>query len=149
MGRHIAVVLYLVAMAAVIVGVDFVFFRNRFWERLTVNIGIVLVFAAFYLRFLRRPSMKRRDSALPCDLCRRTSPRYRRVICGFVLESPGSARLPPLPLRCESDQFQPKEITKHFGWLHASAAPYQPRSRGCLPRLTMRSRSESRSGGVS
>ena len=55
MGRQIAVVLYVVAMAAVIVGVDFVFFRNRIWERLTVNIGIVLVFAAFYLRFLRRP----------------------------------------------------------------------------------------------
>ena len=55
MGEQVAVVLYLVAMAAVIVGVDFVFFRNRFWERLTVNIGIVLVFAAFYLRFLRRP----------------------------------------------------------------------------------------------
>ena len=55
MGRPVAVVLYVVAMAAVIVGVDFVFFRNRFWERLTVNIGIVLVFAAFYLIFLRRP----------------------------------------------------------------------------------------------
>jgi hypothetical protein len=55
MGRQVAVVLYLAAMAAVIVGVDFVFFRNRFWERLIVNIGIVLVFAAFYLRFLRRP----------------------------------------------------------------------------------------------
>ncbi len=55
MGRQVAVVLYVVAMAAVIVVVDFVFFRNRFWERLTVNIGIVLVFAAFYLRFLRRP----------------------------------------------------------------------------------------------
>jgi hypothetical protein len=55
MGRQVAVVVYVVAMAAVIVGVDFVFFRNRFWERLTVNIGIVLVFAAFYLRFLRRP----------------------------------------------------------------------------------------------
>jgi hypothetical protein len=55
MGRHAAVVLYGVAMAAVIAGVDFLFFRNRFWERLTVNIGIVLVFAAFYLRFLRRP----------------------------------------------------------------------------------------------
>jgi hypothetical protein len=57
MGRQVANVLYVVAMAAVIVGVDFVFFRNRFrfWERLTVNIGIVLVFAAFYLRFLRRP----------------------------------------------------------------------------------------------
>ena len=55
MGRQVAVVLYVVAMAAVIVGVDFVFFRNRFLERLTVNIGFVLVFAAFYLRFLRRP----------------------------------------------------------------------------------------------
>jgi hypothetical protein len=53
-GGQVAVVLYVVAMAAVIVVVDFVFFRNRFWERLTVNIGIVLVFAAFYLRFLRR-----------------------------------------------------------------------------------------------
>jgi len=55
MGGHVAVVLYVLAMAAVIVAVDFVFFRNRFWERLTANIGIVLVFAAFYLRFLRRP----------------------------------------------------------------------------------------------
>ena len=33
-GRKVAVLLYVVAMAAVIVGVDFVFFRNRFWERL-------------------------------------------------------------------------------------------------------------------
>jgi hypothetical protein len=55
MSRQLAVVLYAVAMAAVIVGVDLVFFRNRFWERLTVNIGIVLVFAAFYFRFLTRP----------------------------------------------------------------------------------------------
>lgn len=46
--------LYVVAMAAIIVGVDLAFFRNRFWERLTVNIGIVLVFAAFYWRFLSR-----------------------------------------------------------------------------------------------
>ncbi len=55
MGRQVAIVLCVVAMVAVIVGVDFVFFRNRLWERLTVNIAIVLVFAAFYLRFLRRP----------------------------------------------------------------------------------------------
>jgi hypothetical protein len=48
MDRRIAAVLYAVAMAAVIVGVDFAFFRNRFWERLIVNIGIVLVFGAFY-----------------------------------------------------------------------------------------------------
>lgn len=54
MGRTGAV-LYLVAMAAVTVGVDFAFFRNRFWERLAVNVGIVVVFVAFYLRFLRRP----------------------------------------------------------------------------------------------
>ena len=46
--------LYVVAMAAVIVGVDFLFFRNRLWERLAVNVGIVLVFVAFYFRFLRR-----------------------------------------------------------------------------------------------
>ncbi|MFZ3277711.1 MAG: hypothetical protein WA182_12485 [Candidatus Sulfotelmatobacter sp.] len=55
MRRQVAGVLYVVAMAAVIVGVDFVFFRNRFLERLTVNIGIVMVFAAFYWRFLKRP----------------------------------------------------------------------------------------------
>jgi hypothetical protein len=53
MGRPIAVVLYVVAMIAIIVGTDLFFFRNRFWERLIVNIGIVLVFAAFYLRYFR------------------------------------------------------------------------------------------------
>jgi hypothetical protein len=55
MSRQVAGALYLVAMAALIVAVDFVFFRNRFWERLIVNIGIVLVFVAFYLRFFGRP----------------------------------------------------------------------------------------------
>jgi hypothetical protein len=54
MGRQVALVLYVVAMATVIVGVDFAFFRSQFWERLTVNIGIVLVFGAFYLIFLWR-----------------------------------------------------------------------------------------------
>jgi hypothetical protein len=54
MDRQVAGVLYAMAMAAVIVGVDLAFFRNRFWERLTVNVGIVLVFAAFYFRFFRR-----------------------------------------------------------------------------------------------
>lgn len=51
----VASVLYAVAMVAVIVSLDFAFFKNRFWERLAVNIGIVLVFGAFYLRFLRGP----------------------------------------------------------------------------------------------
>jgi len=27
------------------------FFRNHSWERLMVNVGIVVVFGAFYLRF--------------------------------------------------------------------------------------------------
>jgi hypothetical protein len=53
MSRQLAIVLYVAAMATVIVGVDFAFFRDRFWERLAVNIGIVLVLAAFYLRFLK------------------------------------------------------------------------------------------------
>ena len=55
MGRQTAGVLYLFAMIAVVVGVDLLFFRNRFWERLMVNVGVVLVFGAFYLRFLKRP----------------------------------------------------------------------------------------------
>jgi hypothetical protein len=53
MGRQVAGALYALAMAAVIVGVDIAFSRNRFWERLMANVGIVLVFAAFYLRFFR------------------------------------------------------------------------------------------------
>jgi hypothetical protein len=55
MGRSTVIVLYVVFMAIVVVGVDFLFFRDRFWERLMANVGIVLVFAAFYLRFLKRP----------------------------------------------------------------------------------------------
>jgi hypothetical protein len=55
MGRQIIVALYVTAMIAMIVGVDFVFLKNRFWERLTVNVGIVLVFTAIYWIFLRRP----------------------------------------------------------------------------------------------
>ena len=39
----------------VIVGVDLLFFRSHFWARLLSNIGIVMVFAAFYLRFLKNP----------------------------------------------------------------------------------------------
>jgi Mn2+/Fe2+ NRAMP family transporter len=47
--------LYVGALIAVIVSVDLLFFRNRFWERLIANIGVVLVFAAFYLRFVKNP----------------------------------------------------------------------------------------------
>ena len=54
MGRQASVVLYVLALVAVVVAVDVLFFRHRFLERLMVNVGIVLVFAAFYLRFLKR-----------------------------------------------------------------------------------------------
>jgi hypothetical protein len=55
MGSKIAIGLYLTAMVVIIVTADILFFRNHFWERLLSNVGVVLVFAAFYLRFLKRP----------------------------------------------------------------------------------------------
>ena len=55
MPRIVYVVLFVVVMVAVIVGVDLLFFRNHFWARLLSNIGIVMVFAAFLLRFLIEP----------------------------------------------------------------------------------------------
>ncbi len=54
MGKQAGIVLYVLVLVAVVVGVDVLFFRHRFWERLMVNVGIVLVFGAFYLRFLKR-----------------------------------------------------------------------------------------------
>lgn len=44
-------VVYVVALIAVIVGMDVLLFRKLFWERLMANVGIVLIFAALYLRF--------------------------------------------------------------------------------------------------
>jgi hypothetical protein len=47
------VVLFVLAMVGVVVAVDLLFFRDKswFWERLAANVGIVLVFGAFYFRF--------------------------------------------------------------------------------------------------
>jgi hypothetical protein len=53
MGTKAAAVLYVIAMVVVVVGVDVLFFRHHAVERLLVNVGIVLAFAAFYLAFLR------------------------------------------------------------------------------------------------
>jgi hypothetical protein len=55
MGRQAAAAVYVLALIAVVVSVDVLFFRHQFRERLIANIGIVLVFAAFYWRFLKRP----------------------------------------------------------------------------------------------
>ena len=55
MGRPFVVGLYVFALVVVVVGVDVLLFRHHFWARLIVNVGIVLVFLAFYLRFLKAP----------------------------------------------------------------------------------------------
>ena len=54
MSSPLAIVLYVAVMIAVIVGVDVALFRHHFWARLLANVGIVLVFAAIYLRFRGR-----------------------------------------------------------------------------------------------
>lgn len=43
----------LAVMVVVIVTVDVMFFRDRFWTRLIVNVGIAAIFIAFYLRFFK------------------------------------------------------------------------------------------------
>jgi hypothetical protein len=55
MGTLTTTVLYVLLLAGVVVTVDVLFFKNEFWARLMVNIGIALIFAAFYFRFLKRP----------------------------------------------------------------------------------------------
>ena len=45
---------FVLAMVLVVVGVDLLFFRQHLWERLVANVGIVMVFAAFYFRYARR-----------------------------------------------------------------------------------------------
>jgi hypothetical protein len=54
MAKQTALVLYVLAMVAVVVGVDVLFLRHQFWPRLIVNVAVVLVFGAVYLGFLRR-----------------------------------------------------------------------------------------------
>ena len=46
--------LFALVMVVVIVGVDLLFFRGKAWtwERLAANVGLVLLFGAFYFRFL-------------------------------------------------------------------------------------------------
>lgn len=47
-------VLYIAMMIAIIVGVDLLFLRNKPLERLIVNVGIVVLFAAVYLQFVKK-----------------------------------------------------------------------------------------------
>jgi hypothetical protein len=52
--RQVIVVLYLFTLVAVIFSVDILFFRHHLVERLIANVGIVIIFTAFYFRFLNR-----------------------------------------------------------------------------------------------
>jgi hypothetical protein len=51
--RPVLVALYVLVMVAVIVGVDVLFLREHFWVRLAVNVGIVALFGAVYVLFLK------------------------------------------------------------------------------------------------
>jgi hypothetical protein len=53
MSRQALIAVYVLAMVALIVGVDFSFLRGLFCQRLSVNVAIVLAFLAFYMIFLR------------------------------------------------------------------------------------------------
>jgi len=53
-GRSATGAVYVIVMAGVVVAVDVLFFRGHLWERLAANVGIVLVFVAFYFRFVHR-----------------------------------------------------------------------------------------------
>lgn len=53
MGKNVTIIIYVLAMVATVVIADILFFRHRLRERLIANIGIVLVYVAFYLAFLK------------------------------------------------------------------------------------------------
>lgn len=54
MGRRPMILIDVLSLVALVILVNGLFFRHHFRERLMANVGIVLVFAAFALRFLRR-----------------------------------------------------------------------------------------------
>ena len=55
MGTKTAGVLFVLAMVAVIVATDVFFFRHHTLERLSVNVGIALIFIGVYFVYVRRP----------------------------------------------------------------------------------------------
>lgn len=91
MGKQAGVVLYVLALVAVVVGVDILFLRHDIWARLIVNVGIVLVFAAFYVKFLKRPPAQPPQAGLPGSTA-----DPRSALAWPV--APGSGVPAPLPL---------------------------------------------------
>jgi len=62
MGRSVARVLCALALIAVVVIVDFLFFRHNAAERWIANVGIVVVFAAFGYLIFRESEGRNNDS---------------------------------------------------------------------------------------
>jgi hypothetical protein len=52
MANLIVNILYVILFMAIVIFLDFKYFRYEFWKRLIVNILIVLVAVAFYYLFL-------------------------------------------------------------------------------------------------
>jgi hypothetical protein len=48
------IAIYVIAMVAVVVGLDVFFLRHHFLERLLANVAIVIVFVGFYMAVLKR-----------------------------------------------------------------------------------------------
>jgi hypothetical protein len=61
MARQLGAVLYGLALIAVVVSVDILFFRHHVTERLIANIAIVLVFAAFGFLIFRGLGRRRQE----------------------------------------------------------------------------------------
>ena len=55
MGRRLLTVLYILLMAATVVGADVMFFQHQFWARLIANVLIVLGFAGAFVGLGGRP----------------------------------------------------------------------------------------------
>ena len=49
-----ATAVFVLVLVVTVVSVDVLFFRNLLWERLAMNVGLVLVFGAVYFRIVRR-----------------------------------------------------------------------------------------------
>ncbi|WP_155827950.1 hypothetical protein [Granulicoccus phenolivorans] len=51
MSRAVVIAIYVVAMVGTILTLDVVVFRDHLWPRLAANVGVVLLFGAFYFRY--------------------------------------------------------------------------------------------------
>ncbi len=54
MGRNAGIAFYVLALVAVVVGLDVAFLEHHPWERLIANVAIVAAFGVVYLRFVKR-----------------------------------------------------------------------------------------------